>query len=98
MLSMLIGDKTINQLKSAFLLELETLFPVLMKKYITNLEKEFDIEKQVTQKIAGFSIIKTEDLIYRSAKKQLIKVQLLGALIGLLTGLIHILINTQLYS
>src|SRR5258705_1839549 len=30
MLSMLIGNKTINQLKSAFLLELETLFPVLM--------------------------------------------------------------------
>ena len=35
MLSMFIGDKTINQLKAAFLMELESLFPVLMKSYMT---------------------------------------------------------------
>jgi len=85
MLSMLMGDKTINQLKTAFLTELETLFPVLMTSYITNLQKEFDIEKLVSEKIAGFSISKTESLIYQSAKKQLLKVQLLGALISCLT-------------
>ncbi|MEP7237398.1 MAG: DUF445 domain-containing protein [Ferruginibacter sp.] len=98
MLSMLIGDKTINQLKTAFLLELESLFPVIMINYLTQLEKDIDIKKQVTEKIAGFSISKTEDLIYRSAKKQLIKMQLFGAFIGFLTGLIQILINMQLYS
>lgn len=98
MLSMLIGDKTINQLKTAFLLELQTLFPVVMNSYLTRLENELDLEQQVTQKIAGFSISKTEDLIYKSAKKQLMKVQLLGATIGLLMGLAHIFINTQLYS
>ncbi len=98
MLSMLIGDKTITQLKTAFLTELETLFPVLMKSYVANLEKDFDIEKLVSEKIAGFSTIKAEKLIYLSAKKQLLKVQLLGAAIGLLTGLIHILINAQLFT
>jgi uncharacterized membrane protein YheB (UPF0754 family) len=98
MLSMLIGDKTITQLKTAFLIELETLFPVLMSSYITNLQKDFNIEKQVTEKIASFSISKIEDQIYISAKKQLLKVQLLGAAIGLLTGLIHIFINTQLFN
>ena len=98
MLSMLMGDKTINQLKTAFLLELENLFPVLMKNYITTLEKNLDIEKTVTQKIAGFSVPKMEKLFYISAKKQLCKAQLAGALFGLLMGLIHILINTQLYS
>lgn len=98
MLSMLIGDKTINQLKGAFLTELESLFPVLMSSYITNLQKEFDIEKQVSEKIAGFSISKTEELVYRSANKQLLKIQLLGAGIGFLTGHIHILINQQLLS
>lgn len=98
MLSMLIGDKTITQLKTAFLNELETLFPVLMSSYITNLQKDFNIEKQVTEKIAGFSISKIEDQIYASAKKQLFKVQLLGAAIGFLTGLIHIFINAQLFN
>jgi uncharacterized membrane protein YheB (UPF0754 family) len=98
MLSMLIGDKTITQLKTAFLTELETLFPALMKSYVANLEKDFDIEKLVSEKIAGFSISKTEGLIYVSAKKQLLKVQLLGAIIGLLTGLLHIFFNAQLFN
>ena len=98
MLGMLIGNKTINQLKSAFLLELETLFPVIMKSYITRLEKDIDLENLVTEKIAGFSISKTEDLVYKSAKKQLRKVQALGAVIGLLIGIIHVFINTQLYQ
>lgn len=97
MLSMMIGDKTINQLKTAFLTELETLFPALMKSYVSNLEKEFNLEKEVSEKITGFSVRKIEDLIYESAKKQLIKIQLFGASIGFLMGLIHIFINTQLY-
>lgn len=98
MLSMLIGDKTINQLKSAFLTELETLFPVLMASYTSNLHKDFDIEKQVSDAVAGFSIPKTEALIYKSAKKQWYKLQLMGAAIGLLAGLIHIFLNTQLFN
>ena len=98
MISMLMGDKTINQLKTAFLKELETLFPVLMKSYITNLKKEFNIEKEVVEKIAGLPIAKIEELIYKSANKQLLKVQLMGAAIGFLTGLIHIFINEQLFS
>lgn len=97
MLAMLIGTKTINQLKGAFLLELETLFPVLMTSYMTRLEKDLDLENLVTQKIAGFSVHTAEELVYTSAKKQLLKVQLFGAAIGLLMGFIHIFINTQLY-
>ncbi|MBK8521159.1 MAG: DUF445 domain-containing protein [Chitinophagaceae bacterium] len=98
MLSMLIGDKTITQLKTAFLTELETLFPALMNSYVANLEKDLDIEKLVSEKISGFSTIQAEKLIYLSAKKQLIQVQLMGAGIGLLIGLIHILINAQLFT
>lgn len=98
MLAMLIGDKTINQLKTAFMTELESLFPVLMKSYLGNLEKEFDIENLVFQKIAGFPLQKAEDLFYKSGKKLLIKVQLLGTITGLLIGLIHLLLNAQLFS
>jgi len=98
MLSMLIGDKTINQLKTAFLLELESLFPVLMKSYMTRLENELDLEKIITDKVAAFSTKKAENMLYLSAKKQLIYVQLTGAFIGFLIGLIFIFINMQLNS
>lgn len=98
MLSMLIGDKTINQLNGAFLIELETLFPVIIKSYLSRLENELDLEKTVTEKIAGFSISKTEELVKKFAAKQVLKIQLLGAVIGLVMGLVHILINMQLYK
>lgn len=98
MLSMFVGDKTINQLKSAFLHELETLFPVLMTRYISNLQQQFDIEKQVTDVLAGLSISKTEEMLFKSAKKQWAKLQLLGAGIGFFAGMLHIFLNTQLFG
>jgi uncharacterized membrane protein YheB (UPF0754 family) len=98
MLSMFIGDKTINQLKAAFLLELESLFPMLMKSYMARMEKDLDLEKLVTEKIAGFSMVKAEELFNKSAKKLFLYTQFMGALIGLITGLIHIFINMQVYS
>ncbi len=98
MLSMLIGDKTINQLKAAFLLELESLFPVLMNSYMTRLEKDIDPEKLVTEKISSFSLTKAEEIVNKSAKKLFVYFQLMGAFIGLLTGFLHIFINMQVYN
>ena len=98
MLSMFIGEKTISQLKAAFLMELESLFPVLMKSYMTKLEQELDLEKIVTEKVAGFSSDKLEDIVNQVAKKEFKLLQIIGALLGLLTGIIQVLINLQLYK
>jgi len=98
MLSMFFGDKTINQLKAAFLLELESLFPVLMNSYMTRMEQDLDLEKLVTEKISGFSLIKAEELLNHSAKKLFLYIQLMGAFIGLLMGLLHFFINMQVFS
>ncbi len=98
MLAMLIGDKTINQLKTAFMLELETLFPEIMKSYLTRLETELDIKKTVVKKIASVSIQETETRFYQVAHGQIIKMQIAGTFVGILTGLLHLLLNTQLYG
>ena len=98
MISMFVGDKTINQLKTAFLKELESLFPMLMNSYMTRLEKDLDLEKLITEKITGFSIEKAEDILNKSAKKQLMYLHLMGAGIGLIMGLMYIFINMQLNS
>ncbi len=98
MLSMFIGDKTINQLKAAFLLELESLFPILMKSYMARLEQDLDMEKIVTEKVAGFSLVKAEEMLNKSAKKMFIYFQMMGAFIGLITGLLHVFMNVQVYS
>ena len=93
MLSMFIGDKTINQLKAAFLVELETLFPILMKNYMVTLEKDLDLEKIVTEKVASFSSEKLEDILNQITKKEFQFLEVIGGVFGFLIGLIQILIQ-----
>jgi uncharacterized membrane protein YheB (UPF0754 family) len=93
MLSMFIGDKTINQLKDAFLLELENLFPILMKSYMTKLEKDLDLEKIVTEKVASFSSEKLEDILNQITKKEFQFLEVIGGVFGFLIGLLQVLIQ-----
>ncbi len=95
MLSMFIGDKTINQLKEAFTNELQILFPSIMKNYMNNLQAELDLEKIVTEKVALFSSDKLEDILNSIMKKEFKFVEIIGGVLGFLIGLIQILL-TQL--
>ena len=93
MLAMLIGEKTILQLKDAFLLELETLFPVLMKNYMTKLEQDLDLEKIVTEKVAAFSSEKLENILNQITKKEFKFLEFIGGFFGLLIGIIQVLVS-----
>ena len=93
MLSMLIGEKTILQLKEAFLLELENLFPVLMKNYMGKLQEDLDLEKIVTEKVANFSTEKLEDILNQITKKEFTFLEFIGGFFGLLIGIIQVLVS-----
>ncbi len=95
MLSIFIGDKTINQLKTAFLTELENLFPILMKNYMKKLESDLDLEKIVTEKVASFSSEKLEDILNQITKKEFQFLEVIGAVFGFIIGLVQVLL-TQL--
>ena len=43
MIGMLIGEKTIETLKGIFMKELETIFPVIIKGYVQNLQQDLNI-------------------------------------------------------
>lgn len=90
MLSMFIGEKTIAQLKAAFLSELENLFPVLMKGYMAKLQHDLDLEKIVTEKVAGFSSEKLEDILQQITKKEFQFLEVIGGVFGFLIGLIQV--------
>ena len=93
MLAMLIGEKTILQLKDAFLLELEILFPVLMKNYMIKLEEDLNLEKIVTEKVAAFSSEKLEDISNQITKKEFKFLEFIGGFFGLLIGIIQVLVS-----
>ncbi len=93
LISMFIGDKTINQLKSAFLMELEDLFPILMKKYMVTMQDKLNMEKIVTEKVANFSSEKLEDILKKITKNEFLFLEFLSAVFGCLIGLIEVLVN-----
>ena len=96
-ISMFIGDKTIDNLKKLFMQEIEILFPQVMKQYAANLKSELDLEQIVIQKVSKFSSDKLEEVFYQIMSKELRFVKIIGAVIGFIIGLIQIFI-TQLTS
>ncbi len=89
-ISMFIGDKTINELKGVFISELETLFPVIMKNYMHNLQSELDLEKIVTEKVSNFSSDKLEQVLTSIMSKEFRFVEIIGGVLGFLIGLLQV--------
>ncbi len=98
MLSMFIGDKTINQLKNAFLSELETLFPVIMKSYANKIGNEFEIERIIYEKVKGFQSIQMEQIMLNAMGKELSYLKFFFAALGFLFGLIQAFIIMNLIT
>ncbi len=94
-ISMFIGDKTIGKLKESFMKEIEILFPQVMKQYAANLKDELDLEQIVITKVAGFSSDKLEEVLLQIMSKEFRFVEIIGAVIGFIIGLVQVII-TQL--
>lgn len=93
LLSMFIGDKTINQLKEGFMKELQDIFPEVMKKYMGNLQKDLDLEQIVIQKVQGFSSDKLESILNDIMKKEFKFVEIIGGVLGFIIGLVQVLLT-----
>lgn len=92
MIGMFIGDKTISQLKSIFLQELEDLFPVVMDKYMENLSHDQYLQALMSQKISAVPPERWKAVIKTTMKKQLAQIPVAGFLAGLIIGLVQVLV------
>ena len=92
-ISMFIGDKTITQLKTVFMKELEELFPVIMKNYVANLKNDLDLEKIVVEKISNISSDKLEQMLNQILTKEFRFVEVIGAALGFFIGLLQIFLT-----
>ena len=89
-LGMFIGDKTIRQLKELFLEELAELFPVVMKNYIGGLQQENHLEDVLYHKLAAIPPERIERLVHELLEREWRMIKFLGAIAGLLIGLIQL--------
>ncbi len=93
-ISMFIGENTIQQLKGIFMQELQLIFPQVINKHVKHLESELDLEKIVIEKVSGFSSDKLEQILNQIMSKEFRFVEILGAVLGFIIGLLQILITT----
>jgi uncharacterized membrane protein YheB (UPF0754 family) len=92
-ISMFIGDKTIQQMKSVFMTELTELFPGIMKSYMGNLQRDLDLEKIVIEKVKGFSTDKLEQILNDIMAKEFRFVEIIGGVLGFLIGIIQVILT-----
>jgi uncharacterized membrane protein YheB (UPF0754 family) len=88
MISMFIGNKTIDSLKEVFLKEIEDLFPQVLKQFAGNLQTELNIEAMVTNKITTVRTVELEKMFFPALRY----FQFAAALTGLAIGLINLAI------
>jgi uncharacterized membrane protein YheB (UPF0754 family) len=93
MISMFIGDRTINNLKAVFMKKLEEIFPPTLKSYMGNLKQDLDLEKIVVDKVSAFSSDKLESILYQIMAKEFRFVEIIGAVLGFIIGVVQVLIT-----
>jgi len=92
-ISMFIGNKTIEQLKAVFINELQELFPVIMNNYMHKLQNDLDLEKIVFEKVKNFSSDKLEEMLNSLMQKEFKFIEILGGILGFLIGIIQVIIT-----
>jgi len=92
MISMFVGDKTINTLKLVFMQEIENLFPQVMAQFAGNLKSELNVEQIVVSKINNISPSELKALFYQNIGKDLRRLELAAVSLGFLMGILQLLI------
>ena len=89
---MLIGERTINQLKEVFMEELESLFPTIMKNYLQQLPADVQPEMLIKKKLDEFPVHRIEKIFRQHFASDLRKLRFLATLTGFIIGCIQLLI------
>lgn len=86
---LLIKDKQIEQVKDIICSELDQFIPRVMNEFTDRLD-QVDIEKIVYTKVAQFSSDRLEDLLMGVLKTELKFIELAGAVLGFIIGLVQV--------
>lgn len=86
------GEKTINQFKTALLSEIDDLLPALLKNYAAELKNEIRLDHIVEEKLDALSAKQLKKVFYSNAGRQITRFKFACSFIGFMTGIITVLI------
>ncbi len=79
-----------ESIQSEFLKEIKNMLPSILDALFEKVESSIDIQKIVEQKVKGFSSEKLEQILNDILKKEFKFIELIGAVIGFIVGLVQI--------
>ena len=91
-IGMLLGERTIKQLKEVFMEELELLFPTILASYMKEMSNDQATDKLIRERVNAFPVKQLEIIAMKQLAPELRKLRWLAAVFGLLTGCVHVLI------
>ncbi|MEO6168637.1 MAG: hypothetical protein ABIO46_14730 [Chitinophagales bacterium] len=91
---MFITDGLIQKMKETLMTELDSMIPELIGFFADDLQKKYDVEKMITEKLAAYDAAAMEKIFYQHAGKGLLQLKIFAAVVGLLLGGLEILLLT----
>lgn len=88
MISMFIGERTINQLKELFMRELKVIFPASIKSYLQGARTEFDPATLITDVMLQKAVVSIQDQMQQIINTNLNKAIFFFGVAGLIAGLL----------
>ena len=87
---LMVGNKTKDKIKTYVLAEVEKTIPDVIAHYIQKVESNIDIRQLVYDKVANFSSEKLESIVFAILKKEFKFIEIIGAILGFIIGLIQV--------
>ena len=91
MMAMLMSSDMAEKIKGFLLQQIGSLNEELIDKLSGQLEEELDVRRIVEERVAAFSSDKLEDILYSIMRREFKFVELVGAVLGFLIGVVQVL-------
>ena len=88
--SMLIRKNTKEKIKKTLHKEFQNILPDILNRYSEKIERDIDVHEIVASRVSAFSSSKLEAILYSIMKKEFRFIEMIGAILGLLIGMIQL--------
>lgn len=92
MLAMFMSEDMRNTIKNTLMEEIKLIMPQVIHRYVDKIEEELDIQQIVYDKVVNFSSDKLEAILFSIMSKEFKFIEIVGAALGFLIGLIQLLL------
>ncbi len=89
-IAMFVGQGMLEKVKESLMEEIQVMLPEVIGKYADNLVHKIDVQKMVTEKVAGFSSDKLEEILSAVMKREFRLIEAICGVFGFLIGLIQV--------